>query len=160
MTALKVLSRPALLLAALATMGGLARTGVSEAQVMTTTITTGITTACVVSIVKVGFPDLTSPTSYVYIDKFLDMTRSCSFVTSNNAALCNPGVTLPTNRLIASVTGPNINMNPSCSWSCTGCGAIVTNAADDGLPVELMDFGVDDADAAASGAGNADRHDW
>ena len=49
-------------------------------------------------------------------------------------------------------------MNPSCQWDCGPCGTIVTNAANDGLPVELMDFKIvqgradDDEPEAEAGA--------
>ena len=48
--------------------------------------------------------------------------------------------------LIAMAMGAQITMNPSCSWNCVGCGTIITNGALNGLPVELLDFSVDDAE--------------
>ena len=125
---------------------GSASPGMAQMTVVIMEPTTSIPTACVVTIKKVGSPNLSFPTSYVYIDKFLDTTRVCSFVTSNFAALCNPGGMVATTRLIASATGTGLTMSPSCQWNCVGCGTITTSAANDGLPVELMDFRIEDGD--------------
>ena len=85
--------------------------------------------------------------TYRYVVQTFSDASSCSLTMFMNAFACFPGGQTP--------TGPNLGItgsytltasarttatNPSCQWDCN-CGTVTINAAD-GLPVELMDFGI------------------
>lgn len=125
--------------------------GALFAQTMVTIMepTTSIPSACVMTIMRTGIPNTMSPTSYINIEKTLDMSRVCTWQSSTGMAggICNPGMAAGatnTGMLIASAIGTDLSMNPGCVWQCAGCGMITTTAAKDGLPVELMDFSIQD----------------
>ncbi len=145
----KLLSRPFLLILAACGLGNPQAVSAQE----TNTYTTGIPTPCVNTIVRYFNPNMAAP-AQVAITKYLDTTRTCTWQMSNNADLCNPGSlagATSTSRLIASAFGANITLMPSCQWNCAGCGTINTNGATDGLPVELMDFYIEESGEPADG---------
>ncbi len=159
MVKLESLSWPVLLLVALCVLGS---PGAVESQV-SYTYTTGIPTPCVNTIVRYFVPNMASPTMQVAITKYLDTNRTCTWLMSNNADLCNPGMlagSVNTGMLVASAFGTNITMMPSCQWRCqptTVCGtSITTSGLSDGLPVELMDFGFEDEEAPETGGEGKD----
>ncbi len=83
-----------------------------------------------------------NPTGTVYVFKYLAANQNCNLI-AMNSAFCNPPSSQNVSRVDASAIGAQISNNPSCSWACTGaCGSISTTTAD-GLPVELMGFGVE-----------------
>ncbi len=149
---LKSLSWPVLMLVAACWLGS----PVAVSSQDSTTYTAGpFTNACIMSIYKYWKPNRTNPSQTVYIAKRLDMARACSTLVPGMNAFCNPGSLAPhpTNTMVlaGSAFNSDITMNPTCSWTCTGCGAIPISAASDGLPVELMDFSVEDDVAAVGG---------
>jgi hypothetical protein len=92
--------------------------------------------------------------------KILNGPYNCG-TTMMNALFCNPTAMTGTSFLHASAMAAT--MNPSCAWTCTGTGggtcATVTIDVNDGLPVELMEFSVEDegvSDGTESRAGEAD----
>lgn len=105
---------------------------------------------CVGMTHKIFSPSQANPTVYVKIYKVLTAVQTCSTVMMNSA-FCNPGVPAPTGTLAAQAFGAQITMMPSCAWNCTGaCGATVsTTGPGDGLPVELMEFSIEDETASA-----------
>ncbi len=81
--------------------------------------------------------------------KFLGGFTNCTR-TMNMAMTCSPAGPLSTSGLLArATTGTIATMSVSCGWTC-GCGGVTTDGSD-GLPVELMDFAVEDDVAAVSG---------
>ena len=81
----------------------------------------------------------------IVVSKTLDASHSCQLTMSMNVLFCFPQATaMLTNRLVATAQtggGPN----PSCGWVCncpTGTVQVTIDGITDGLPVELMDFGV------------------
>lgn len=112
-----------------------------KAQITMSTITNP-PTACVGSVMNYFVPSKTMPTATVGILKVLTVSRVCGTVTTNSA-FCNPGFPANTMILGASAMGAQISMSPSCSWACAGCANISTDGSDD-LPIELMDFGIDE----------------
>ena len=99
----------------------------------------------------------TSAPATIFITKTLSMATSC-MTTAMGPNGCFPGAAFfNTAMLYASrfASAPN----PYCNWSC-GCGTgplpHVTIGPTDGLPVELMDFAVED-DVAAVGGGDAEE---
>ncbi len=97
-------------------------------------------------------PGFTSP-SFIQIYKTLSMAGDC-VTTMSNAFGCGraPAASMAT-MLIASAL-PMSTMNPYCNWVCD-CGAgytaeSISTGPADGLPVELMDFSIDDEDATGS----------
>ena len=101
------------------------------------------THACIANTLKIFSPNMTSPTVAVVVAKFLTGLRVCNTVAMNNA-FCNPGSAAPTFTLAASAMGTQITMMPSCQWACTGCANVTTTSSGDGLPVELMGFGIEE----------------
>ena len=74
--------------------------------------------------------------------KVLSTAANCS-LTMTMAASCNPVGPSVTASLFASAhTSTTATMSVSCGWNC-GCGAVTIDGTD-GLPVELMDFGIED----------------
>ena len=99
------------------------------------------TNACINSTYRSWTPNMAAPMS-ILIDRrvtFNPLTL-CTTAMSNNAGCARDGGTPML--LIATAVGTQLTMNPSCSWNCGVCGTIVTNGANNGLPVELLDFQV------------------
>ncbi len=133
----------------------------------------GVTMGCtVVGQTTYFFPN---PTTYTYIriTKTLNMAANCPDPTgaNANAFACgeSPSNAAATKLIAAAETG---TATPLCNWACNcgvGCNpqAISISGAD-GLPVELMDFGIEegfgvgepesDGSAEESGDGNAAEH--
>ena len=108
--------------------------------------------ACLNSIKKGFFPNFMNPTATVYIFKYLAASQSCDLAAPANSAFCNPASLQSVSRVDASAFGAQIANSPSCSWTCPGaCGMIATGPGD-GLPVELMEFSVEDETANGSAA--------
>ena len=128
-------------LLAIAQMVGLA--GVAVAQDMSTIM--NVTNTCIKSTYKFWTPNMAAPT-LIIIDRRVTFNpvTVCGTATMSMSASCmeDPGVTM---FLGASAFGPQITMNPYCNWNCGACGTIVINASN-GLPVELLDFSVNDAE--------------
>ncbi len=105
---------------------------------------------CVVTNTSIDMPG----TITTVVTKSLSAATNCTSVpTQMNAVDCNPGAGgASTDYLTADAMAAT--MNPRCVWVC-GCGTTmnpgVTIDASDGLPVELMDFAVEDDVAAVSG---------
>ncbi len=113
--------------------------------------------ACLNSSKKGFFPSYMNPTATVYIFKYMAANQNCDLAAPANNAFCNPSSLQNVSRVDASALGTQLTNNPSCSWSCAGaCGSIVTSAAADGLPVELMDFGFEDEEPEAAADADAD----
>ena len=124
-------------LLAIAQLFGLA--GVAVAQDMSTIANT--TNTCINSTYKFFSPSMAAPT-VIIIDRrvtFNPMTLCTTFMSNNAICVRDPAPI----RLQASATGAATN--PYRIWNCGGCGQIVTNSSD-GLPVELLNFSVDDAE--------------
>ncbi len=88
----------------------------------------------------------------VFITKTLSAPASC-MTTAMNAFGCFPG-SMFFNQAQLNATALSGTVGPFCNWSCTcGTGAPphVTTGPADGLPVELMDFAVEDDVAAVGG---------
>ncbi len=132
-------------LLAIAQMVGLA--GVAVAQGYTIVNTTN---ACINSTYKLFSPNMISPT-FILIDRRVTFNQVtfCTTATSNSA-LCNRDMGVPMFLGTSAASTTNIpmlmqlTMMPSCSWNCGVCGTIITNGANSGLPVELMDFSIND----------------
>ncbi len=112
-----------------------------------TSYMTNNTNPCVAGTYKYAAPNFTSPVT-VFINKFLTTPRACATTLPGggmNNASCNPGVLAATASL-AAFWNTGFGINPFCQWYCLGCTmpTITTDAANDGLPVELMDFAVED----------------
>lgn len=103
------------------------------------------TNACIQSTYKFITPSTAAP-STIGILKYLTVNRVCTAVVAMNAG-CNPGVAASTATVGATATAAQIGMAPTCQWACAGCTNITTSAATDGLPVELMDFSIEDSEA-------------
>jgi hypothetical protein len=93
--------------------------------------------------------------------KILNAPYNCG-TTMMNALFCNPTAMTNTSFLHASALAAT--MTPSCAWVCTGTGggtcATVTIDGNDGLPVELMEFSVEDEEVAeAEGEGDTVTED-
>lgn len=66
---------------------------------------------------------------------------TCALTMSNNAN-CSIGMAATFLQTFHAVqTGPN----PSCQWSCTACPEVTLDTAD-GLPVELLEFDIENGD--------------
>lgn len=92
--------------------------------------------------------------TYMYVNKTLTAPYFCTLTMSMNVIACNlSGGAGTTNVLSASAF--NTAVNPTCGWNCA-CG-IVTIDGSDGLPVELMEFSVEDEGEA--GGADAGEHD-
>lgn len=115
--------------------------GAKAGGVTYTTMNT--TNACIAQTTKSYIPNKTSPT-FVGIIKALTGMPACTTTPSANNATC--GETLPT-ALFATAIGPQITMSPSCVWNCGGClGGTIAISGADGLPVELLEFSIDDGE--------------
>ena len=91
---------------------------------------------------------VTSMTNVVYVT--LNASYSCMVVMMMNVSACG-FVGTDTMRAMFTASAMTTYTNPSCSWSCTGgaCGSIVADSTN-GLPVELMDFEVEDDESSES----------
>ncbi len=69
------------------------------------------------------------------------MATSCAVTMSNNANCTLTMATMYIHTFNAVQTGPN----PSCQWSCSACPTVTLDTAD-GLPVELLEFDIEDGD--------------
>lgn len=107
----------------------------------------------------------------IYVYKTVAAATKCKLTGFNNVLECHPGGQPPTmtgatrlNGFVTATAAP-MAINPYCKWKCycpTGpTTAQVTISGSDGLPVELMDFAIEDDVAAAGrgegGAGEAGR---
>jgi hypothetical protein len=101
-------------------------------------------TPCVMSIYKMWNPNRTTP-FFVQIKKILEATCICVPGPGRSAACLPAFGTART--LTAGIFGFLDPVSPSCSWSCVGCYGDhwmnITIDANDGLPVELMDFSIE-----------------
>ena len=84
---------------------------------------------------------------YYYVTKTISNANTCTLTMFMSILLCDPGgepvatgATGMTGMLTASAY--TTATNPSCGWICD-CGAVVIDGSS-GLPVELMDFAVED----------------
>ena len=81
-----------------------------------------------------------------HITKFLgpDGPYLCA-QTASMSAMCSPGVTQSVTFVHAFAR--TTAMSPSCMWHCIFCGTITSNTitsnGSDGLPVELMEFSIE-----------------
>lgn len=87
----------------------------------------------------------TTGTDTIVVTKTLDASHSCQLTMSMNVLFCFPQATaMLTNKLVATAqTGGG--SSPSCGWVCdcpVGTVQVTIDGINDGLPVELMDFGV------------------
>ena len=105
---------------------------------------------CVTSITSSGG----GPTA-TFIAKAVTNATMCT-LTAFNDADCHPGGNYPP-VIGVMLTTPNVYLsatrymgmsNPSCGWTCD-CGAVTSNASD-GLPVELMEFEIEDDESSES----------
>lgn len=109
---------------------------------------------CVVTNTSINMPYGSGTT---FVTKTLSAAAQCNVTGTGagfGAAQCHPATTpLTTNVLQAVRSGSSLN--PFCNWECTcGTGAgphVTTNGANDGLPVELLEFQIDDSDFATPG---------
>lgn len=118
---------------------GLLCLGISVfAHAQDTTLITNTTNTCINSTFKSWSPNMTSPVGGILIDKFLTVNpmTNCTIASSNNAD-CG----LEASYVSAFAEFSQHTQSPSCAFNC-GCGTITINDVDDGLPVELMEFGV------------------
>ena len=90
-----------------------------------------------------GSPNVAMFGTTVVITKYLTAPTTCTGTVSN-AFACLPslGEVRTMQTYLGASAQTMMSTNPSCAWNC-GCGSINTNAANDGLPVELMDFAVE-----------------
>lgn len=84
--------------------------------------------------------------SSVSILKYFTGAPVCNLVSSNNAGFCFPSATSSASTLLASAN--TMAASPSCNWVCN-CGTAspavpFTIDGGDGLPVELLEFSIDD----------------
>ncbi len=78
--------------------------------------------------------------SVIYVYKNIAPAASCSVTASMNVNGCFPPVTTSTTLLSASAQ--TTATNPSCNFNCT-CGSVTIDGSD-GLPVELLQFSVEE----------------
>ena len=76
-----------------------------------------------------------------FIQKYLSTSESCSLTMSASVIDCNPdpsasGVTLSA----TAYAGATMAL---CAWNC-GCGTVQIDGPNDGLPIELLEFQVDE----------------
>ena len=122
-----------------------------------TTLIPNNTNACISFTYKFYTPNMTNPT-LIIIDRRVTFNPVTGCMTMAYNAFCgdDPGTPM---LLSAQAIGTQITMSPACVWDCAvaGCGTITTDSSD-GLPVELMDFEIEDdhpsveADGADAGA--------
>ena len=94
--------------------------------------------------------------NYIHVSKTFPASHSCYLTMYMNVFACFPGGQTPTGPMTGT---PAVNViflqasafttatNPSCGWMCSGCGAVLIDGGN-GLPVELMEFSVEEADSA------------
>ena len=80
-------------------------------------------------------------TTLIIVDKTLSAATTCT-LTMMNASFCFPSYA-PANTAVLVASAFTATANPSCAWTC-GCGSVTTDGSD-GLPVELMEFSIDDS---------------
>ena len=81
---------------------------------------------------------------YIYVIETISNASTCTLTMFMNVFACHPGGQPP----VTGVMGGNTltasayttATNPSCGWVCD-CGPVAIDS-NDGLPVELMDFGI------------------
>lgn len=76
----------------------------------------------------------------ILVTKSLSASAVCTLTGGMNIVGCVPSGAATTSVLMAGATTGAAT--PSCAWTCA-CGAVVIDGSD-GLPVELMDFGIED----------------
>ena len=105
------------------------QSGVSSCAVMTTTGCTGATGARVCVLKRnIGV----GPT----------MVPSCALTMTNNAN-CTIAMTIT---WLQTFNAVQTGTDPSCQWNCSICPDVTINALD-GLPVELLGFGIEEPDS-------------
>ena len=110
---------------------------------------------CMVAGAMVGTYTSMGTTTKTYVLKYLNGTYNCSLTNMMNVDDCNASPSA--NTMTLSAVAFNAATNPSCAWNCTGGCGTVTIGISDGLPVELMEFSVEDETARdAEGAGQDD----
>lgn len=118
----------------------------ARAQDMSTVANT--TNACINSTYRSFSPNATSPT-FILIDRRVTFDPVANCVTAGMmSAFCSRDGGTPM-LLIAQASSAQFANSPYCRWNCGACGIIETDGSI-GLPVELMDFGVDDEVAGES----------
>jgi len=100
--------------------------------------------------------NVSSGASPMFIVKTISNANTCTLTMFNNAD-CFPGGNYPPTigmtrmsvRMLPLSATPFMGFsNPSCGWACD-CGAVTSNASD-GLPVELMEFEIEDDESSES----------
>ncbi len=90
--------------------------------------------------------------SIISVYKILNTAGTCVSVGNMNVNACFP-TTSPNFTVFLAASAPSAAMMPSCSFVCD-CGTVTgigfTIDSTDGLPVELMDFAVEDDSERAS----------
>ena len=81
---------------------------------------------------------------YIYVYKTVTPATMCTLTMAMNVIACDPGPTIGAMGVDGEVTASAFTaaVNVSCGWICAPCGQVVINGANDGLPVELLDFKV------------------
>lgn len=81
----------------------------------------------------------------ISVYKNLSVPATCMSLMNQNVNACFPTAS-PNNTTILVASANTMAMMPSCSWSCMCGTATITVVTDssDGLPVELLEFSVDD----------------
>lgn len=88
---------------------------------------------------------------YKTVRKYLTAPANCVRAMTVNASFCFPATTMPPPGPLVMTLTANANtamtVSPTCAWTCT-CGTAmapgITIGPSDGLPVELMDFAIED----------------
>ena len=121
----------------------------------------GVTMGCIVTNKTTYFyPDATSPT-FIRISKMLNPAAVNCPDPAMNAYGCGevPGNANATKLVASALTA---TVAPFCNWVCN-CGAgctsqsISINSQDDGLPVELMDFEIENTEAEGSDSDDREK---
>ena len=141
-------------------LAGCLLTGLHSASSQTYTYSgTEAPTSCVDTIFKAFIPNKASPT-LISIRKVLDVPHACKTVGANNASCRTLAKKFgAATRLVASATSNQIGLSPSCQWTCADCGIISITSAGDDLPIELMDFTINDHVGSTGEDPEADEDD-
>lgn len=114
----------------------------------------------------------TGTPAYIYVAKAISNANTCTLTMFMNVFACHPGGQPPVTGItrmgtMLTASAFTTATNPSCGWVCN-CGTAmnpgVTITTADGLPVELMDFGIEDGaaggyDANAKDSGENDKEE-
>ena len=87
--------------------------------------------------------------AYIYVGKTITNASTCTLTGFNNVIGCLPGGFPPT-MTGAMNAGSYVSASANttvtgafCAWNCN-CGQVTVSSANDGLPVELLEFEVDE----------------